>query len=145
MINIRPSTITGAGNGVFATRDIRKGTVIGEYVGKVLHGPHPSVLPREVPYVYFTRGGNTIAPYKSCLVRYINDNINVGASKTIGRVVRYPQHPHNVEFVERDENVRVVATADIPEDEELFLSYGPSYWNPRIKPGNRGRRSKDGK
>lgn len=114
-VQVKRSTIKGAGLGLFATRTIKKGEIIEEYTGTVITAPSTSA---KIFYKYgillddggIIDSGRTV----DCFSRYIND----------GR----SSHRNNCEFFEKSGRVYVKAIKTIKEGEELFVSYGSTYW-----------------
>lgn len=122
-LEIRPSSIPGAGNGVFTRKSISKGTVICYYCGKV-YASEEAVDKTGIPQYYLLKlpSGKIVdaSSQSSCLARFIND-------------CRGTSKKQNVEFGEADEpNAKyavVRSIAKIPAGGELFVSYGDPYWD----------------
>ena len=127
-LKIAPSTILGAGNGLFADAPISKGDTVCHYTG-YRHDYQSQKRLRDRTYVLKLQNGwpkndrrndgfVDALPCKEVLARYINDP----------RV----EEKCNVKF----EHIQqpgvwycpVVALRDINVGEELFISYGPRYW-----------------
>eukprot|EP00697_Spironema_sp_BW2_P005044 gnl/Spiro4/16800_TR9038_c0_g1_i1.p1 gnl/Spiro4/16800_TR9038_c0_g1~~gnl/Spiro4/16800_TR9038_c0_g1_i1.p1 ORF type:complete len:136 (-),score=28.63 gnl/Spiro4/16800_TR9038_c0_g1_i1:6-413(-) len=116
-VDVRPSTISGAGLGLFATRNFETGECVVVYSG----GPLLTVdqLPARLSdraYVLKLRPGLFLNPPPTALACRINDNADCTR--------------HNVIFDKRpDEGVAlVVAKRPIVAGEELFVDYGRMYW-----------------
>ena len=62
-------------------------------------------------------------PVDSCYVRYCNDNRDVEDGNNA--IFEKEAHP----IVALHDKCYVVALRDIKVDEEIFVSYGDSYWN----------------
>jgi SET domain-containing protein len=122
---IKPSTIPGAGNGVFAATRIRKGEVIGELGGRLVgNDTADNGYLAEIPECArkstrpFTRidseahGGNV-------------SRINFAPSRINGRKTNF----QNAEIDERCKPpfILFVATRDIEPGEEIWAGYGPNY------------------
>eukprot|EP00516_Mucochytrium_quahogii_P010290 CAMPEP_0203771896 /NCGR_PEP_ID=MMETSP0099_2-20121227/3692_1 /ASSEMBLY_ACC=CAM_ASM_000209 /TAXON_ID=96639 /ORGANISM=" , Strain NY0313808BC1" /LENGTH=349 /DNA_ID=CAMNT_0050669337 /DNA_START=184 /DNA_END=1234 /DNA_ORIENTATION=- len=110
-----PSTIEGAGTGLFAVADIRAGTEIIEYTGSILTLEQAKVL-RNRTYlkaVTLNRHIDGNGPGSS-MAKYINDHVD--GSK------------HNVKFKKIADKIMVVSTRDIDKGEELFIDYGRGHW-----------------
>lgn len=117
-VEVRASRISGAGSGLFATRDHAAGAVICEYMG--ITWPNAVAWKREDKSYLLKLGDNKYvdALYSlDVLARYIND--------CRGRLGGY-----NVVFERRprDEKADVVALRDIRAGEELYVDYGRFYW-----------------
>lgn len=140
-MEVRESTIEGAGLGTFATRDISKGETLCEYDG--FRFEHESMLmKKEEAYVYSTTKDINIVPYKSCKARYINDIIDLDTSIVNKSFTSHYCLKHNVKFheVEDDKGIEhayIVALRNIKEGDELFIAYGKGYWNFFIKKSKR--------
>lgn len=116
-LRVAESRIPAAGLGLFAAESIAEGAAVCDYVGEVLPTREAiklgdkTYLMRLGPQVYVdARADARVA------ARYIND-------------ARNPSR-WNVRFDKRPEERRavVVATRDIAEGEELYVSYGAWYW-----------------
>lgn len=109
-LSILPSSIPGAGLGVFADEFIPKGSIIGEYVG--------SPIDTDGDYTYVKNNGKVIdaSAYPRCFVAMLNDSIG-------------STYFYNCEFTEDAQHrIFALATENIPEGNELFVSYGSDYW-----------------
>jgi uncharacterized protein len=113
---IAPSQIKMAGLGMYTTRDIKKGQVIGEYKGEKLtteqynrryakadYGAYGMAIQRNL--VYDARKTN------SCLCRYICDYTGSGKKP-------------NVEFQGEKKIIEVITLRKIKAGEELLVDYG---------------------
>ena len=122
MLQVKKSRIKNAGLGVFATKYIKKGTVIGELTGKRLNEEQFNRL-RNTRYCYEV-------PMDDGTFEYIDSKhspictmarINGAASKSQERRV-------NVEsFVRSDKRVFYQAIRGIKKGQELLDNYGPYY------------------
>ena len=138
-LRVRASNIPGGGKGLFAQRTARaarnnNGPVfrsedtIGEYTGDRLNAAQ---LQQRYP-------GNTLGAY----VVSASANNNIDARSTQTNVVRYANHcrprnqraghcrHNNARFVanQRTGRVRVAATRNINQGDEIYVSYGREYW-----------------
>ncbi len=119
-LEVRESSIPGAGRGLFATAPFAAGTVIAHYTGTVLRSAEAvklkdkSYLMRLGPQCYIDSSDE--AAHGHVLARYINDARNPART--------------NVVFDKKPDELRalVVATRDIAAEEELFVDYGRWYW-----------------
>ncbi|HEU5366648.1 MAG TPA: SET domain-containing protein [Hanamia sp.] len=118
---IKKSKIPGAGNGLFTTIFIPKGTRIIEYKGRitswrdVLNGKEFNA------YVYYVNRNHVIDAMKrkKSLGRYANDA--TGLTKIDGI-------SNNTRYVVEDNRVFIEAKKDIQAGEEILVSYGREYW-----------------
>lgn len=108
-LEIRESQIPNAGLGVYTKEFIKKGELIGEYTG--------SKIDSNGAYSYILDNGKCIdaSSFPRCYSAMINDSI--------GSI-----HFQNCEFVEKNNKVFVYAKTNIPENYELFISYGIDFW-----------------
>ncbi len=119
---IKPSTISGAGLGLFTTVFISAGTRIIQYKGRittwkdVLNGPEFNA------YVYYVSRNHVIdaMKFKKLLGRYANDA--TGLSKTKGIT-------NNTIYVVDKKKVYMEAVKNIPAGSEILVSYGKEYWD----------------
>lgn len=133
MIEIRDSTISGAGKGVFATIDIPEGTHVCEYTGKVIPTSEDF---SDRSRSFAMKNGNTILGDN--IGSFINDNVQLRPlsyeeTKAFFADRKLPRYgTHNCKYFEWDGKVFVVTTRDVKKDEELFTDYGFNYWGLRI-------------
>lgn len=141
-----PSTIPGAGTGVFAARDIAKDEYIVEYIG--YFQTSADMTPAESTYAMGVGNGVSIIGDNiaakindTCLFERIDDTTPEGLEKVqqmfSNRVIpRHATLDHNAKYViiGMGELARcfVAAARDIKKGEELFADYGPSYWMSRF-------------
>ena len=120
-VEVRRSHIRAAGDGLFASVDREAGTVLGEYRGRVLSLLQATRL-KDRDYLMGGFGLNAHVDARFALTapgRYVNDNFDTAAL--------------NAEF-HKDRETRtatLVATRDIRRGEEIYASYGESYWRAR--------------
>ena len=116
-IEIRKSNIPGAGNGVFAKKDIKAGTKLGIYRGERLTG-------KELDDRYAETGC-------SIYVLGLEGGINVDAS---GKHYNWISHVNASKGTCKKPNIywdtkgRVFAKRNIKAGDELYASYGADYW-----------------
>jgi hypothetical protein len=114
-LEVRPSLISGAGDGLFVTRDIACGEFLCRYIG----------TRKNLLDVLRTRDRTYL------LMRHLNCFLDCKPHpEVVGRYVNHHFDPHcrNVEFDELDGEIWYVATCDIRAGEELFVDYGSFYW-----------------
>jgi hypothetical protein len=120
---VSKSLIAKAGDGLFAAKKIKKGQLICIYRGTKLSFAQILKLPMsEKDYVMGGFGLNVhvdASKHLDVLARYINDN--------------FDKSKINVEFkkLEKDACALVYALRSIEPGEELYASYGESYWRGR--------------
>lgn len=144
------SKVPGAGRGLFAATDIKKGELITCYPGDILLQPNgllgvPEYLEKDEKLlrtllfkysVGSIRDGIAVMglPEKVDDMAYAGHLINDGAKPPtneaeLERYVQESEHCRNVEHCPL-ENIHMVTIAlrDIKAGEELLVSYGPVYW-----------------
>ena len=120
-LHIKKSKLIGAGKGLFTKIDIRKGTRIVEYKGRIQRW-------KEVKHEDGHNG----------YLMYINRNIVINALpaiKTFGRyandargLVRMEGIRNNSESVSDGSRCFIESTKAIKKGEEIFVYYGKEYW-----------------
>ncbi|KAL4162934.1 hypothetical protein PRNP1_003466 [Phytophthora ramorum] len=117
-VEVRDSTIPGAGKGLFATRKHPQGSIVCEYTGVVLPNREAWKLP-DKSFLMKLGDGKYIDALNcpEVLARYIND-------------CRGHRGGFNVHFDKRpqEDKALVVAMRDIRLGEEIFVDYGRRYW-----------------
>ena len=113
---VKESAIKGIGKGLFALRTILRGDTIGPYTGILLNDEQCYTEPYASSHytLWLCKDTNIVAEGKQAsYTRYIN----------------HSDKP-NVRFVvsTRWKKARVEATKRIRPGEELFLDYGPYFW-----------------
>ena len=120
-LRVAPSTIKGAGEGLFATERIAANDTIGFYRGEVLTLREALQL-KDRDYLMGGFGPNAHVDASKAFAmpgRYVNDSFD--ASRLNARFYKS----------KATRSARVVALRDIGEGEEIFASYGRSYWSAR--------------
>lgn len=147
-VEVRSSTIDGAGRGVFAIQTFRQGEYICSYVGsnKAPSNLHEFCYSLRSPSGVWKVGnpsslsdvGHIINDGASfCLDESWRDDtgiFRVSSPKVVSSINEYlrsSQEKANVCFV--DSSFRVHAMRDINAGEELFYSYGVDYWVNKIR------------
>ena len=122
---IKTSQIPKAGKGLYTTRKILKGEVIGEYTGKLLS---TKVIDKDEDkyaenyYLFDIGNGVTIDGEKSkSKTRYINDASGLTRIKGLSNNSSFHTY-------KRSNTVLLRAKRDIKPGEEIFASYGRDYW-----------------
>ncbi|KAJ7168202.1 hypothetical protein C8R43DRAFT_141989 [Mycena crocata] len=106
------------GLGAFATEDIDKGDVIGEYIGEFLDDMEETLNHRGLNYT-FELGNTTVdAQWLGNPTRFLNDSM--------------PKRPNcevdPLHIVHDERRLIMRATKKIKQGQELTLSYGDAYW-----------------
>jgi len=122
-VTIKPSDIEGAGQGVFAARDIRKDTILGTYKGKrytpeQYDAKYSDDDFREYAMTAYSRRG----PKRALFVIDAEDPTKSNWT----RFINHSDDP-NVEFITHGRNILVKTIKDIRYDQELLADYGPEY------------------
>jgi SET domain-containing protein len=118
---VKKSTLPDAGKGLFTKKFIPKGTRIIEYTGTIKTWKEVQAEEGENGYVYYVTRSHVIdaLKIKNSLARYAND------ARGLQRV---PGITNNAEYIEDGKRVYIEAAKDIPAKSEIFVSYGPEYW-----------------
>ncbi len=127
---VRPSSISGAGNGLFAVSDMEQGDTIDLYCGKCLSTDRNTT--RHLAYGLQVEPAHYLIdaePVWSCISRYINHSTNPTDG---GRANCAFQNLISPNF--RHQHVAVITTRAISAGEELLCYYGPD-WQPVLDPG----------
>ncbi|MDQ3047538.1 MAG: SET domain-containing protein [Bacteroidota bacterium] len=117
-----PSKLPRSGNGLMTAIDIYKGEIIARYKGEILTDSVAKVraLKGEDQYFITLLDGRIMDSKKvKCFAKYANDATGYENSKV-----------KNNASISLDEegNVCLIATRKIKSGEEIFCSYGKSYW-----------------
>lgn len=123
-IDIRQSTIKGAQKGAFANCDIPKGTVMGEYLGKIYKGKDMEKATGEYLFSVLKNGKEVAiidAKHRkySSWVRFVN--------------TPQTQRGGNAHFFQYGGRIFIKASKDIPAGQEILSYYGDNYVDERLK------------
>jgi hypothetical protein len=118
---VKTSTLPNAGKGLFTKKFIPKGTRIVEYKGRTRTWKEVQKDEDESPYIYYVKRNFVIDALndKKALARYANDARGLQRVKDL---------TNNAEYVEEGVRVFIQAAKDIPAGGEIFVGYGPEYW-----------------
>jgi hypothetical protein len=119
-LRVKDSRVVGAGKGLFAAKDYKKGEVVAEYNGRHV------AKDAEGPYVFSLAG----APYdldgarSSCPAgRFANDKrASIAGANVVAKVRKTGGH------VDAAHPLYFQAEKRIPEGREVFIHYGADYW-----------------
>ena len=125
-LEVRASTVPGAGRGLFAARHFARGSLLCVYRGttvSLVEAIRRKEAGEHGDYVMGGFGANVridAGGHPEVLARYINDDLS-----------ELPRH--NVKFVKLKAHkcALVLALRDIEAGEELFAFYGEGYWKAR--------------
>ncbi len=126
---VKTSFIPHAGEGVFAKKKIPKGMLIGYYLGKYLTMEEARDLYKKNEHHYFFGtpecAQKSETPYIDGNREHYTSKVNFAPSKINGKEL----HLINVYFKKfcKEPFVRLFASRDIQEGEELYVSYGSEY------------------
>ncbi len=123
-LEIRPSRIPHAGNGVFTTAAIPKGARLGAYTGEFVTDEEYSRRYQANRWQYMMGLRDCAKPYTGGIT-----TIDGIAGNVFTRMNYAPAEFQNVKFEKTCEPpfVTIVAIRDIAPGEELWVDYGPNY------------------
>jgi SET domain-containing protein len=119
------SKLPNAGKGLFTLKEIKKGEFVCEYEGELI--TWNEAINRndknigKGAYFYYINSKNVIDAWasKKTFGRYANDAAGL---------VKVPGLRNNSTYFEKGKKVFIKATRNIKAGEEIFVSYGRSYW-----------------
>jgi SET domain-containing protein len=121
-LQIKRSIIPGAGKGLFTRKQIRKGTRISEYKGRVTTWKKMDHKNGGNPYIFYVNKDHVIDAwhFKKAKARYAND------AKGLKRIkgVR-----NNAKYIHDGTRVFLEAKKNIPPGSEILVDYGKEYWD----------------
>jgi hypothetical protein len=128
-IEVRPSTISGAGLGMFASVDIEKGETISRYTGT------PITVDDNAASTEHAKDYTMKISAAECLVS------THGATTLTHYANHQPNARANAMFRQSGDGVFLVAKKKIGAGEEIFVDYGDEYWTrkdvtPTGRPGH---------
>ena len=113
---VSESTITGAGNGLFARVTIGPSDTIGHYTGEILKDDDVE----NEPYV------------NSDYILWVCTDHNILGEGPLANYTRYINHSEQangrIVVSTRWKTARIEAIKKISPGDEVFIDYGPSYW-----------------
>lgn len=120
-LKVKPSTLPGAGKGLFTKVFIPKGMMITEHTGKITTMKEAALEDDNNAYLFYVSARHVIdgKDDKKMVARYANDAMGF---------TRVPGLKNNAQYVVEDKRVFIVATKDIPKGGEIFVGYGKEYW-----------------
>lgn len=136
-VYVAESSIKDAGKGLFAKRDIKKGTRFLEFTGKIINNPTPEEIDDRSSIAF--GDGSILRSTKKDLATYVNDLIDFPKEKRnlyeslLKDEPYFKKHPNTeinctISGIGPNKKVFMVATKDIAKDSELFCHYGFQYW-----------------
>ncbi len=124
LVEIRPSSIPGAGLGLFAIADIPKGTIIDMY-----HGTRLTKKELEegdsVESMYIMQINKNLyidSSKEKCIVAFTNDARGLNRTPGVRNNCYFALSPDN-------KNMLMKTSKSIKAGSELFTFYGATYWN----------------
>ena len=118
----------GAGKGLFASKDFKKGEKIADYTGDLVR------LGAE-------DGKQSPSGYRSNYILELTEVIGIDAARTntaVGRMVNDARGSglrNNVRFScnQREKTAKLIAVRNIKKGEEFLVSYGRNFWPKQVK------------
>jgi hypothetical protein len=122
-LEVKKSTLPGAGKGLFTKKFIPKGTRIVEYKGKVTTWAIASNGPSFNGYIYYINKDRVIdaKPFLQHLARYANDARGLGKVEGISNNCKYVVYDDNTVYIESFRNIEAGG--------EILVGYGKEYWD----------------
>lgn len=119
-VEVRPSTVPGAGRGLFVLEQVPAGVRVGEYWGDLVDSVLRWLRLRNTDYVSLTA----------------NPTVQIDALRRPEALMRYINHHFdprrcNARYVHVGDRVYVETMRDVAAGEELFCDYGETYWRLR--------------
>ena len=121
-LEVKKSTIPGAGKGLFSKNPIPKGTYIVEYTGTITTWKEVDHDEGNNVYIYYVNRNHVIDANKhtKALARYAND----------ARGLQRPKgFRNNSQYVNDENRIYIQALRDINAGDEILVSYGKEYWD----------------
>lgn len=121
-VEVKESTLPGAGKGLFAKDHIPAGSRIVEYKGKITTWKEVDDNDGNNGYIYYVKRHHVIdaSRHSSALARYANDARGLQRVKGL---------TNNAEYVEDGLKVYIQSKKDIPAGAEILVEYGKEYWD----------------
>lgn len=128
-VEVKPSTLEGAGNGLFACIDFESGDIITEFCGKFITKMEADALKSELKHTH-VRTVDFGYLYIDGLKDPISATGKGGASfSNHKRISEANSKFHKVYDTKSARNkIYLKATKRILKDEEIFTNYGKTYW-----------------
>ena len=121
-LHVKRSIIPGAGQGLFTKKQIRKGTRISEYKGRITTWKDMDHKNGGNPYIFYVNKDYVIDAwhFKKAKARYANDAKGLKRIKGI---------TNNAKYIHDGKRVFLEAKKDIPPGSEILVDYGKEYWD----------------
>ncbi len=118
---VKESQLPNAGNGLYTSMAIPKGTRIVEYKGRRTRWKDVQGDDGKNGYIFYINRNHVIdaRPYKKSLARYANDARGM---------IRVDGLLNNADYIVDGLKTYIESTRDIPAGEEIFVDYGKDYW-----------------
>lgn len=122
ILEVKNSTLAGAGKGLFTKEFIARGSRIVEYKGKITTWAAADHDEGNNAYIFYVSPKHVIdaAKYPKALARYANDAKGLVKQKGLN---------NNAEYQDEKKRVYITATRDIPAGAEILVTYGKDYWD----------------
>jgi hypothetical protein len=131
-VEVRPSTLPGAGNGVFTTRDVHEGETLTEYFGTRF--AEVTAAPVDSRYLHTLANRAAVDGDPQCTQPHrcgqmINDGAAILAPELADAYVEASFSSENVRMQENDTGqLHVYASKPLSSGVELLYSYGAEFW-----------------
>lgn len=121
-LQIKRSELPGAGKGLFTKKQIKKGTRISEYKGRITTWKNMDHKNGGNPYLFYVNKDHVIDAwrFKKAKARYANDAKGLNRKRGI---------TNNAKYVHHGTRVFLVANKNIDPGAEILVDYGKDYWD----------------
>jgi hypothetical protein len=124
-LEIKDSTIPGAGRGLFPRKRLEEGTSLGFYSGKMLSKrEHENMRLSDSSYVVTLHWKRKVRGKRQHII--VDGNV----SGNMLSIINDGPHSGHAANVEMDDGGVLYTTRVVEEGEELFWNYGNNYWEP---------------
>jgi len=119
---VKRSIIPGAGKGLFTKKQIKKGTRISEYKGRITTWKDMDHKNGGNPYIFYVSKDHVIDAwhFKKAKARFANDAKGLKKIKGIS---------NNAKYIHVGMRVFLEAKKNIPPGSEILVDYGKEYWD----------------
>lgn len=122
-LEVRKSTIPGAGKGLFTLRDIKKGERVVEYLGEIITDKECDRRAEKDQYGYFF-----YISKNKCVDAYHMPEVKARYANDASGLTKVKGIRNNCCYEVWKRSGWILAEKNIKAGEEIFVSYGAEYW-----------------